>query len=102
MTEYGNSEQERQQRDSETVVEAVLRDAVELFESQKHTNLTTLHRAKDKFVTYAIDMYAVQSVSCEIVDKPANPRLIIEKRAVNMFKQRYNNHNNNGTDIPLS
>jgi hypothetical protein len=35
MTEYGNSEQERQQRDFETVVEAVLRDAVELFECMR-------------------------------------------------------------------
>jgi len=102
MPEYGNSEQDRQQRDFETVVETVLRDAVELFESQQRADCTTRQKAKDKFVTYAIDMYAVQSVSYEIVDEPANPRPHIEKRAAHMFKQRYLNHNNNGTDIPLS
>jgi hypothetical protein len=101
MPEYGNSEQERQQQEFETVVKTVLRDAINLFESQDRTEFTTPHQAENKFITYAIDIYAVQSVSWNIVDEPANPRPIIKEYAAYVFKKRYLD-NNSGTDIPIS
>lgn len=101
MPESGKSEPQRQQQEFETVIKTVLRDAINLFESQDRTTFTTPHQAENKFITYAIDIYAVQSVSTNIVDEPANPRPIIKEYAANVFKKRYLD-NNSGTDIPLA
>lgn len=89
-------------RDFESVVEVVIRDAVELFEGQRRLEFNSVRQAENKIFIDSTDMNAVRAVSQDTPDEPHNPRPIVEERAARAFEERYLDHDDRWTDIPIS
>ncbi|WP_227380206.1 hypothetical protein [Haladaptatus halobius] len=92
MTEFKAPSKKISRVDFETVVENAKRDATELFNNRNPTEFTSIDEAKDVFVSYALDMYAIQAVSIdEIRAEPSRPRQAITHRATQVFDTYYAN-----------